>query len=745
MTDANKIKTLVLSGASRRQIATALGHALTPAEITVMEQARLAVKLAAAQRRLTKGTAASAADRVAASVSRRNEIGDIPLPANPERRESCRHNLPLFLKTYFPETFTRPFCPASLRFLADVESILTDSGGNKKVIAMPRGGGKSSMLLDSLLWAALYAHKRYVLLVSASATTSKRLMKNLTTGLQSRPILEDFPAVAYPLRALDGKWQKAKHQRYHGQPTAVELTASQIVFPTVGAETDGIVIGCTSITANFRGMSHVCADGSTRRPEVVLIDDPQSRKDAQSASAVDRLEELIQADILGLASADSRPLSVFMGCTVIARGDLAERFLDLKAKPDWRGQRESLVSGFGEDEQTRWLIYDSLWRDEQAGRVPPGTCTEFFKEHRETLEKGIKVMDENLFSPDECSPVQRARNKFLEMGAAAFASEMQNRPLDLRETEYTLEPEEVLEHLNGRKRYEIPDDSIKVVAGIDLNRYAAAYCVASQNGVGSLSIIDYGFWTPKGRHQLWEDGENKEQKLSEAINAVAASLFGNPAYGEALDVVAVDAGYSSQTVYSTVQALQGQYRHRRIYAARGLPGDRYDLPRNRKLLITYGDGCDVRRAIPSNVIFYWDSHHHHIRIQKSFKLAHGCIGESTIFGTLPEVHRAFAEQVTADVLISTATAGNGRTVAKWETNRHNEMGDCLAMCSAAASIGIGKVHKPGKPGTQPQEGAKDAGTNNGPVRSKAPSAQEGAVRRLFTPLARSRNNWAVNW
>lgn len=743
MTDANKIRTLVLSGASRRQIVTALGHDLTPDEISVMEQARLAVKLDKAKRRLNRGMAATAADRVAAVVSRRNEIGDLPLPADLERRESCRHDLPRFLKTYFPETFTRPFCPAALRFLSDVQTILTDGGGNKKVIAMPRGSGKSSMLLNALLWATLYAHKRYVLLISASATTSKRLMKNLLTQLQGELVTADFPAVCVPLRALDGKWQKAKHQRHHGQPTAVELTASQIVFPTIeDAETSGIVIGCTSISANFRGMAHVCADGSTRRPEVVLIDDPQSRKDAMSASAVDRLEELIQGDILGLASADSRPLSVFMGCTVIAKGDLAERFLDLKGKPDWRGQRESLVSGFGEDEQTRWLVYDSLWRDEQAGRVPPGTSTEYFMEHKQILERGINVMDESLYSPDECSPVQRARNKLLEMGASAFASEMQNRPLALRETEYTLEPEEVLEHLNGRKRYEIPEDSVKIVAGIDLNRYAAAYCVASQNGVGSLSVLDYSFYTPTGRHQLWEDGETPEKKIAEAINAVVALLFGNPVYGDALDVLIVDAGYSSQTVYSSVQALQGVYKHRRTYAARGLPGERYDLPRNRRLLITYGDGCDVRRSLP-NVIFYWDSHYHHIKTQKSFKLARGCDGETTIFGTRPEVHRVFAEQVTADKLVSTSTASNGRTVAKWEVNRHNEMGDCLAMCSAAASIGIGKAHK--TPTAPPQEAGGDQGTDIGPIRNKAPTGEKSAVARVFAPIARARNNWATNW
>ena len=747
MTNANRIRTLVLSGATRRQIVSALGRDLSADEIKVMEQARLAVKLDKAKRRLTRGQGASAADRVAAAVSRRNELGDIPLPADIERRESCRNDLPRFLSTYFPETFTRPFCPAALRFIADVQGILTDGGGNKKCIAMPRGCGKSSILLNSLLWCTLYAHKRYVLLCSASATTSKRLMKNLLTQLQGELIAADFPAVGVPLKALNQTWQKAKHQRYHGVPTAIELTASQIVYPTIGdAETNGIIIGCTSISANFRGMSHVGADGSTRRPEVVLIDDPQSHKDAQSQSTVDNLENIIQADILGLASADSRPLSVFMACTVIARRDLAERFLDLKTKPDWRGQRESLVSGFGEDEATRWLVYDSLWRDEQAGRVPPGTCTGYFREHRDILEKGITVMDTNLYSPDECSPIQRARNKLLEMGIMAFQSEMQNKPLDLRETEYTLEPEEVLEHLNGRKRYEIADDSIKVVASVDLNRYAAAYCVCSQNGVGSLSVIDYGFWTPRGRHQLWEDDENKEQRIAEAVNAVASLLFGNPAYGDALDVLIVDAGFSSQTVYSAIQSLQGVYRHRRIYAARGLSGDRYDLPRNRKLLITYGDGCDVRRSLPSNVIFYWDSTYHHIKVQKSFKMARGCDGETTIFGNRPEVHRAFAEQVTADVLVSTATAGNGRTVAKWEVNRHNEQGDCLAMCSAAASIGIGKAQNARKsPVAPPQEAAGDAGTNVGPIRNGAPTGENAAMRRIFAPRAKARNNWATNW
>ena len=744
MTDDNKIRTLVLSGASRRQIVTALGHALSTDELNTLEQARLAVKLDKAKRRLNKKSGMTTADRVAAAVSRRNEIGDIPLPADLQRRESCRNDLPRFLTTYFPQTFTRPFCPAALRFIADVQSILTDDGGNKKCIAMPRGSGKSAILLNSIIWCTLYAHKRFVLLCSASATTSKRLMKNLLAQLQSELVAADFPAVCYPLKALNQTWQKAKHQRYHGVPTAIELASTQIVFPVIGdAETNGIVIGCTSISANFRGMAVVGPDGSTRRPEVVLIDDPQSHKDAQSASAVDTLENIINADILGLASAESRPLSVFMACTVIARGDLAERFLDLKARPDWRGQRESLVSGFGDDEATRWVVYDNLWREEQAGRVTQGTATEYFKAHRAELEKGIVVMDENLFSPDECSPVQRARNKFLELGIMAFQSEMQNRPLDLRETEYTLEAAEVVEHLSGRRRQEVPEDSIRVVAGIDLNRYAAAYCVASLNGVGSLSVIDYGFWTPRDRHQLWEDGENKEQRIAEAISAVVAMLYGNPSYGDALDIICVDAGYSSSTVYSSVQSLQGIHKHRRIYAARGLPGDRYDIPRNRKLVIAYGDGCDVRRVMPSGVLFYWDSHYHHMKMQKSFKLARGCDGETTIFGSRPEVHRLFAEQVTADVLISTATAGNGRTVAKWETNARNEMSDCLAECVAASSLGTGMPRKSAIDASRALGGESMA--NPSSERKDALRSANNGISRLFTPIARGRGNWATNW
>ena len=214
MTNANKIRTLVLSGATRRQIATTLGHDLTSEEIKVMEQARLAVKLDKAKRRLNKGTAQSAADRVAAAVSRRNELGDIPLPSDLERRESCRNDLPRFLSTYFPETFTREFCPAALRFIADVQSLLLDGTGSKKCIAMPRGCGKSSILLNAILWATLYAHRKYALLCSASATTSKRLMKNLLTQLQGELIAADFPAVGVPLKALNQTWQKAKHQKF---------------------------------------------------------------------------------------------------------------------------------------------------------------------------------------------------------------------------------------------------------------------------------------------------------------------------------------------------------------------------------------------------------------------------------------------------------------------------------------------------------------------------------------------------
>ncbi len=738
MDGGDRLKVLAASGATRRQAELAVGHALTEEERDAFERARLALKLAAQKRRAAKSAPMTTAERVARLVARRNDIGELPEPADPELRESCRRNLPKFLRAYLPDTFTRPFSKAALRFLKDCQDILTDGGGSKKAVALPRGFGKTSLCVGALVWAAVYAHRRYICLVAATEKAARQLVRDIAAHLQSDRVARDFPAVGIPLSRLGGTWQKAKYQTFRTAPTNISVTANEIVLATVGAETDGVTLSCHGLTGAIRGLHRTLPSGEVIRPDAVLLDDCQTAKSAKSPSQVDERERLVNSDVLGLAG-HGVEIAAVMACTCICRDDLSERFLDAKRRPEWRGQRERLIDGFGGDD--RWREYDSAWRREQAGELKAGSATRLYRRQRRQLEEGLTVLDRRLFGRGEVSAVQHARDKLLEMGDFAFEAEMQNAPVSLQpEAEYELRASHVLARTNGLGRGEIPENAVRVVAACDINRYALAWLVAASDSSGSLYVMDYGWWTPPGRHQLWEDTENRESKIAEAIDAVFAMLLGDARYGNELDAVAVDAGYSAQTVYDAVAAQRRKWPRRRLYASRGLPGDRYELPRNRRVVIARGDGADIRRNFPNDALLQFDSHWHHLKTQKSFLLAPGTEGETTLFGTPDrrEMHRAAAEQICADRLVSTRLCGNGRTFAQFAASGHNEAGDCLAEASALASLALPRV---------PAHNAGDEGDERGRAHENPadrPSPAPAPVR-IFRDAARSRRNWATDF
>ena len=671
----------------------------------------------------------------------------LPDPKDPARREACREDLALFLRTYLPHIFTRPFSRAGSRFVADMQSLML--GGGLKAMAQPRGTGKTATIIGAMEWAALYGHRKYLVAIAAKETMADQLTKDILANLQGEMVLADFPEYAIPFLALEGKAQRCRSQSYRGKPTKILQKNDVLILPALlGGPGDGVVVQAVGLTGAVRGMHQVSATGEWTRPDFALLDDPQTRESAKSPAQTDDRERIILGDVLGL-SGHGRTISAVMACTVIAKGDLADRFLDVKARPEWRGQRERLVDKWGGTDKL-WDEYDDLWRDEEAGRQPKGSCLKWWESNRTAIERGSRVLDPYLYGPGEASALQHARNLYLKHGPFAFDAEYQNDPPSLTpEAEYHLTSEDVLGKLNYRQRGTVPDDCPKVTAAIDINRYALAWIVVASNLAGDVAVVDYGWWTPKGRRQVWEDGENKEERIAAGLNAVVDGLFANPRYGEQIETVAIDAGYASSTAYDVAQAKQLRYRHRRVVACRGYAGDKYQVPRNRRAVFALGIEADVRRQFPAGSVLYFDSHYWHMSTQKGWLLPAGAPGGTTVFGRNATQHNEFALQVTADELVSTAIGENGRQVATWNISRHNEMGDCLAMAAAAASLGMPAQRRKAErkairaATSAPRDegevaGGEESGETDGEGDSGKPS------RKRIKPVRRRRSNWVTS-
>lgn len=82
-------------------------------------------------------------------------------------------------------------------------------------------------------------------------------------------------------------------------------------------------------------MKHKHVDGSSVRPSLVLIDDPQTDESARSPSQCAARERILAGAILDLAG-PGRKIAGLMALTVVRPADLADRILDREQHPQWK-------------------------------------------------------------------------------------------------------------------------------------------------------------------------------------------------------------------------------------------------------------------------------------------------------------------------------------------------------------------------------------------------------------------------
>jgi hypothetical protein len=672
------------------------------------------------------------------------DIGPLPPVADIQRKEQARNDLDFFLKTYFGSVLYRPFSDAHKDLISAASEIILNGG--KNAIVMPRGGGKTALNLLIALWAILY-HRNFVVLVGATASMAKRLCDDLKQHLQAPLLVADFPELVC-FAKLQGISQRAKTQTSQGVLTHVGISSTSITFPTLpNLETAGRTVVCAGLTGAIRGLHKVSTDANGNetiiRPDLVLCDDLSKRG---TVAETESRERLLNADVLGLAGHDVEIAALYCG-TIIADDDLTSRIL---ANPAWRGKKWKMVESWGSQEQ--WKEFDSAWRLEASGEAASGTAAEVYKRIKPNL-KGAKVLDPYLYGKGEIDALHHARCKFLSVGEVAFASEYQNTPLQLSVgVDYSLHLSQVLKKANGLARYELPPDSVKCVCGLDVNKYAVSYCVAAFTPSGSCSVIDYGWYTPQKNAPIYTNSENAENKITEAVGAALDSLY-NAKYGDALDLVAVDSGWAAQAVGNAIEAARKRYKGKRIYASKGWSSDRYEPPRNRKLILSRGQECDLRKVFPSGYLLHFNSTFWNIRAQKSFLLADGTDGETTLFGTKQQ-HRPFAEQIVSQELTRLSQNKQGRTVAQWKISGKNEMLDCLSICLMLNTLGLvslrskGKEDKAANADADKTKADADADkADNANTETAASNAEQDKPLTLGQIWKRKKaaSNWAVSW
>lgn len=424
------------------------------------------------------------------------DIGDLPPVGDLKRRAACREDFRKFCESYLAELFPLSWSADHLTAIAKIEASVLR--GELFAFAMPRGSGKTTLCEAACLWAMLYGHRQFIVLVGADQTIASAMADSLKSQIENNDdLLDDFPEACFPVRCLDRIAQRAKGQTYQGNPTEIEWAADQITLPWIpGSPSAGACVRVAGITGRIRGLKHTRPDGATIRPSLVLIDDPQTDESAASPSQVATREKILNGAILGLAGPGTR-IAGLCTITVIRPDDLADRLLDRVKNPVWQGERTKLVY--------EWPIHDDLWsqygelrRSGQRHGHGTAEADAFYAENRAAMDEGARVAWPERKNSDEASAIQHAWNLRIDRGETAFHAEYQNSPLADDISSDKLDKRALAGRITTLARGVVPSNHHTVTAFVDVQERLLFWLVASWSEQFGGHVLGYGSYPDQG-------------------------------------------------------------------------------------------------------------------------------------------------------------------------------------------------------------------------------------------------------
>ena len=643
--------------------------------------------------------------RAAAISLAGRDIGELPAVVNPERKARAEKDFRFFCETYFPYTFHLAWSPDHLKVIAKIEQAVLHGG--LFAMATPRGTGKSSIAECACVWAVLYGHRDFVCLIGSDEGHAMDMLESIKTELESNDLLlEDFPEVVYPIHCLEGIANRCSGQLYEGHRTHISWTAKELVLPTIEASrASGAIIKVAGITGRIRGMKYKRADGRSVRPSLVVLDDPQTDDSARSLSQCATRESVLVGAVLGLAG-PGKKISGIMPCTVIRPGDMADRILDRDKHPEWNGERTKMVYAFPTNERL-WARYTEIRAEGLRADRGLADATEFYRQNREEMAVGAVIAWPQRCIHAELSAVQHAMNLRLQDEAAFFA-EYQNEPLPEEvPDDDLLTADQIAEKINRLNRGEVPIGCNHLTMFIDIQATLLFYVVAAWEDDFTGYVLDYGSFPDQKRlYFTFRDARHTLALAFPRSGLEGASYAGldnltrdylgrewrrDDGAGMRIERCLIDAnwGISTDVVYQFCRQSQHSavllHSHGRFVGASSVPFSEYKRKQ--------GDRVGHNWRIPNvqgkramrHVVFdtnYWKSF-----IQARLAVPMGDRGCLSLFGDKSDLHRLFAEHVTAEYRVK--TEGRGRTVDEWKLRPEasdNHWLDCLVGSAVAASI-----------------------------------------------------------
>ncbi len=448
---------------------------------------------------------ASRADKIraASAIAQKKAFRDSqdigPAPeglVDEDRRAKSDESLLYHLTNYYPETFPLEFGEDQKLFIADIEETLNHGG--MKAVAWPRGGGKTAILIRAVLWAVMTRRRRFVCLFASTSPEATELMQKTKVILMtSFRLHQDYGKELHCLISLGGRSTLCAGQHIGGKKTGVKWDNRSIASGSIEGALDEFVILCRSIGGSMRGMSHITVDEKTIRPDALILDDPVTRRVAESKPRTRKLLETINGDMLNLAGTN-RVVAAFAALNIIVDGDPSSQLIDRKISPHWRGMKSPFVKQFPtETAMALWKKWESIYLDElDADDIKHAESNQFVRDHYDALHDGAEMFWEHSYDKD--SQVSSLHNAMIlkNKDEDAFAAEMQLSPntggAETGSDLFDLQSDEIARRIRPYKRGVMPSGAEIVTAFIDIQKEFLSYMVMAFSMQGRGYVIDYG-------------------------------------------------------------------------------------------------------------------------------------------------------------------------------------------------------------------------------------------------------------
>lgn len=614
-------------------------------------------------------------------------------------------NVEAALRWYFPIRFYNDFTEDQREMIGDILRVMRDGGDQSE--AATRGDGKTSIAEAVICLCIAWGLLSFAVIAANTGPNAGQILDNIKEEFETNDRLaEHFPEICDPIRALEGAASRANGQTAGGARTRMRWSGDGVKFPTVkGSKASGALLKTRGLDSAIRGLKI-----GTRRPEFVLIDDPDTEESAESAIQQEKREKIIERGIGGLGG-PGRKFGRLMLCTIINRTCLAARYTDPKVKPSWKGKRFKFLK----TPPTRddlWGEYITLWREghDPNSQVDVMAAHEFYLKNQRLMDAGAVISNTSRFNPNSFPPTVTALEYFFSevarSGWDVVNTELQNDPPATDERETTgITPGLVQARLSGYPWLLVPRGRLALVGFIDTGWSSTGkgchYQVMSIHAGFRSHVVDYGV---QDVHNVEEIGP--ERAVLNALNAWRAERMGSPYLDEdgkpcPLDCVLVDSGDGQveQAVYRFVRESGGAvFRASKGFGSRGdlspfhgvqkltrdrKPGEHWFESRQ-TLPPAAGGGQLWLVGIDAD---YWKGFAHDRFLTKHQDDKHQLLpGSITLYGDNPRKHQTFAHHICAEVQETTITRGRG-PVRKWVVvRRANDWLDCSAGCCCAGAL-----------------------------------------------------------